>query len=163
MKQLLLILFCMSLLPLCKAQLKAKGKCPAFEVDIMAGRVNGMKPDVTNGEIKGKFPCATSSEDETAGSKCGGTVFYKDRDIYFYTGRDYVEIKEKFQGKLSIPLFGTKRGTLFKLLGHPKLKDDNWEAYQIGYGTLILYYNAAGKVNKIQFSTLTSEQLNLCE
>ena len=38
--------------------------------------------------------------------KCGGGVFYKAQDIYFYTGRDYVEIGPKFKGKLSWPLMG---------------------------------------------------------
>jgi hypothetical protein len=141
------------------AQLKTTVLCPPMVVDILDGKVNELYSSSTAGEIKGKFPCFTSAEDETG---CGG-IFYKDKDIYFYTGRDYVEIREKFKGKLSIPLLGASRNDLFKWLGHPKIKDLNWEAFQVAYGTLVLYYNKAGKVNKLQFSVKSSEALNLCE
>jgi hypothetical protein len=144
------------------AQLKTTTVCPTFTVDILDGKVNGLYCVSTIGEIKSKLPCFTGSEEENNSSACGGGVFYKDKDIYFYTGRDYVEIREKFKGKLSIPLMGANRNNLFKWLGHPKIKDVNWDAFQMAYGTLILYYKA-GKVNKLQFSTKTTETLSLCE
>lgn len=145
------------------AQLKTKEKCAEFVIDILDGTVNALKPNVNPEEIKVKLNCFTSVEEENASSKCGGLIAYKDRDIYFYTGRDYVEIKEKFQGKLTLPLMGAKRNTLFKWLGNPKIKDVNWEAYQVQYGTLVIHFNAAQKVNKIQFSTKHSDFLSLCE
>lgn len=144
------------------AQLKATTVCPAFTIDILDGKVNELYPSSTTGEIKSKLPCFSSTEEETAGAKCGGGVFYKDKDIFFYTGRDYVEIGEKFKGKLSIPLMGASRNNLFKWLGHPKIKDLNWDAFQMAYGTLVLYYKG-GKVSKLQFSTKSSETLSLCE
>ncbi|MGQ0739749.1 MAG: hypothetical protein ACT4OJ_11860 [Bacteroidota bacterium] len=153
---------CISFCPL-NAQLKTTPVCPAFNVDILAGRINDLKPNSTGGQIKKAFPCFTSAEDEGTETKCGSNVFYKDKDIYFYTGRDYVEIGEKFKGKLSLPLMGAARNGLFKWLGHPKIKDVNWDAFQTAYGTLVLYYNKAGKINKLQFSTLSSETLTLCE
>ena len=145
------------------AQLKTKEKCAEFIVDILDGTVNSLKPNVNPEEIKTKLSCFTAVEEENASSKCGGMIAYKDKDIYFYTGRDYVEIKEKFQGKLTLPLMGAKRNTLFKWLGNAKIKDANWEAYQVQYGTLVLHFNAAQKVNKIQFSTKHSDFLSLCE
>ena len=117
-------------------------------------------------EIKEKFPCFTSAEDESAEAKCGGGIYFKDKDIFFYTRRDYIEIGPKFLGKTSLLLLGTKRNSLFKSLGNPKIKDDLWDAYEMQYGTLVLHYDvagAAGKVKFFQFSTLGSEQLNLCE
>jgi hypothetical protein len=144
------------------AQLKVKPKCDAFVVDVLDGKVNGVHPDFTIGQIKKKLPCNTGEEAEGT-SKCGGGVFYKDRDVKFYTGRDYVEIGPAFKGKLSIPLMGGKRGTFFKWLGLPKLKDDTWDAFQTQYGCLILYYNSAARVKMIRFSTRNTDQLNLCE
>lgn len=147
-------------------QLKAKSKCPDFYVDVLNGTVNEIKPNYTPNEIKEKFPCFTSAVDETPDAKCGGGIFFKDKDIYFYTKRDYIEIGPKFMGKTSVPLLGTKRNSLFKTLGNPKIKDDLWDAYEMQYGTLVLHYDvagAAGKVKFFQFSTLTSEELNLCE
>ena len=161
----IIISFCFSLLFIipATAQLKTKAVCPDFEVDLLDGKVNGIKPDVTHERIKLLLPCFTSAAGETDSSKCGTNIFYKDRDIYFFTGRDYVQIGPNFKGKLSIPLMGAQRKNLFNLLGHPKLKDDTMEAYQTNYGCLILYFDAASKVKLIQFSTIGTEAINLCE
>jgi hypothetical protein len=157
------LLFLLSImLSVANAQLKVKPKCGPFTVNILDGKVNDVRPDFTNGQIKKKLPCNTSEEEEGA-SKCGGGVFYKDQDVKFYTGRDYVEIGPAFKGKLTIPLMGAKRGTFFKWLGNPKLKDDDWDAFQTQYGCLILYYNSAAKVKMIRFSTKSTDELNLCE
>jgi len=144
------------------AQLKATAVCPPFKVDIMDGNVNELYPRSAIEEIKTTFPCATDITELGTGSKCAG-VFFKDKDIYFYTERNYIEIGEHFKGKLSPALMGVSRSNLFKLLGSPKLKDTNWDAFQMGYGTLVLYYNKAGKIIKIQISSKSTEALKLCE
>ncbi len=163
MKSLFALLLCQVILLSVQAQLKTTTICNTVVVDILAGKVNGLEPDFTLGQVKSALPCFTTEEPENSSSKCGGGVFYKDKDIYFYTGRDYIEIREKFKGKLSIPLMGAARNSLFKTLGHPKIKDVNWDAYQTQYGTLILYFSKAGKINKIQFSNKGTETLSLCE
>lgn len=144
------------------AQLKPSITCPAFEVDILNGKIGDMRPNSTIPEIKSHYPCFSSVQEESVSSPCGG-VFYKDRDLTFYTGRDYVEIGEKFKGKINLPLMGAARNSLFKWLGNPKIKDTNWDAFEMAYGTLVLYYNKTSRVNKIQFSTLSSEGLQLCQ
>ena len=145
------------------AQLKSTVKCNTITVDVLNGKVNGAEPDFTPGQIKGLLPCFTSEEAETEESKCGGGVFYKDKDVYFYTGRDYIEIREKFNGKLSVPLMGAARNSLFKYLGHPKVKDVTWDVYSTSYGILIIHYNKAGKINKLQMTAKSMEEINLCE
>jgi hypothetical protein len=145
------------------AQLKAKVRCDDFTVDILNGKVNDIKADFTLETIKAKFPCYTTAEREDTSSKCGGGVFYKDRDLLFYTGRDYIQIGDKFKGKLSLPIMGASRNSFFKTLGNPKIKDDTWDAFQMQYGTMVLHYNKANKVIKIQISTLSTDVLNLCE
>jgi hypothetical protein len=144
------------------AQLKTSISCNIY-IDILAGKVNDVEPDFTPGQIKKSLPCFTGEEAEGAGSACGGLISYTNNGIYFYTGRDYVEVRENFKGKLSIPLMRASRGSLFRYLGHPRIRDAKWDAFQTQYGTLILYYNAASKVNKIQFSSLSTEAINLCE
>jgi hypothetical protein len=163
MKTLLFIFLFMATVIIAHAQLKTTPVCSTMIVDILDGKVNGVLPDFTINQIKEKLPCFTSEELENSSSKCGGGVFYKDKDIYFYTGRDYVEIREKFKGKLSIPLLGASRNSLFKWLGNPKIKDVNWDAFQTQYGTLVLHYNKAAKVNLIQFSKKSTDTLTLCE
>lgn len=162
MKKICLFFLSAAILPAAMAQLKPKPRCDAFVVDILDGTVNEVRLGFTIGQIKDKLPCFTSVEEESK-AKCGRTVFYKDRDIYFFVDRDYVEIGPKFQGKLTIPLLGAKRNSLFKWLGHPKLKDDYWDAFETAYGTLVLHYDKTSKVNLIQFSRKSTETLNLCE
>ena len=163
MKKTVLFFVFMAVLTTMRAQLKTTVLCPVFTVDILDGKVNDMRCSHTVDQIKGKLPCFTSFEQESATAKCGGGVFYKDRDIYFYTGRDYVEIGPKFKGKLSIPLMGASRTGLFKWLGNPKLKDVSFDVYATSYGILILYFTKANKVNKIQFSNQSVETIKLCE
>lgn len=143
------------------AQLKASVACPPFEVDILDGKVNGFKANTIAGMIKNKWPCFSGVTNDSA--KCGEGVFYKDKGISFYTSRDYVEITEGFKGKLSVPLLGSARGSLFKTLGNPVMKDASWDAYQTNYGTLVLHFNKANKVRLIQFSTNGTSTLKLCE
>ena len=164
MKTLFLSLSTMFMCAFASAQLKTTAVCPPFNVDLLDGTVNGtILPKSTVGQIKLKFPCFTSFEEEGTSAKCGAGVFYKDKDISFYTTRDYVEIGPNFKGKLSIPLMGVPRSGLFKLLGSPQIKDVNWDAFQTAYGVLILYYNKAARVNKIQFSTQSASSIQLCE
>ena len=147
---------------LANAQLKVKAVCPVFTVDVLSGTVNGLFPKSAIVEIQTEFPCFTSMVEKDSVSKCAG-VFYNDRDINFYTDRRYIEIGEKFKGKITPALMGASRSSLFSTLGYPKLKDTNWDAFQMGYGCLVLYYNAAGKINKIQISNKSTDALKLCE
>ena len=145
------------------AQLKRTATCPAITVDVLDGRVNGLRITDNVTQVKAKLPCFTAAENESGTAKCGGGVFYKDRDISFYTARDYVEIGPKFKGKLSVPLMGANRNGLYKWLGNPKIKDAKWDAYTTAYGILIVYFNSANRVNKLQLSTQSAETIQLCE
>lgn len=146
------------------AQLKTAVKCPDLNIDILSGTVNKkILPSSTVGQIKFIIPCFTSFAEDSTTTGCGGNVMYKDKDVYFYTSRDYVEIGPSFKGTLSLPLMGAKRNSLFRLLGAPQLKDPGWDAFQTQYGVLILYYDKAEKVNKIQFSTQTANTIQLCQ
>lgn len=163
MKKLLLlpVVFCLALPAM--AQLKTTAVCPPFSIDVLDGKINELYISSTLGEFKKAFPCYTSAEEETAAAKCGGGIFFNDKGLYCYTGRDYVEIREKFTGKLSVPLMGASRNGLFKWLGNPQIKDVNWDAYQTAYGILVVYYNKSGKVNKLIMSTKSSSSLQICE
>lgn len=164
MKKLLFLFVLMVSVLVTSGQLKGKTDCPEITVDILTGRVNGIKPDVPFVEIKKLLSCYQfAAIEESDSAKCGGGIFFKDKDLYFYTRRDYIEVGEKFKGKLTVPLLGATRASMFGRFGNPKVKDRNWDAFQTQYGTLVIYYNAANKANKIQFSTLDTNLLSLCE
>lgn len=164
MKSIFLFLFYMAMCAEGFAQLKTTPKCPDVDIDILDGIVNKtLLPTSTVGQIKLNLPCFSSFEEEGTSAKCGAGVFYKDRDVYFYTTRNYIELGPDFKGKLSIPLMGAPRNSLFKWLGTPAIKDVAWDAFQTSYGVLVLYYNNESKVNKIQFSTESTNSIHLCE
>ncbi|HEY5368553.1 MAG TPA: hypothetical protein VIJ75_06115 [Hanamia sp.] len=144
------------------AQLQRTVKCPDFDIDILDGKVNAnIIPQSTNGQIMEEFPCFSNEEKKGTTAKSGAGVFYKDRDVYFYTDRHYVEIGPAFKGKMSIKLLGVERNSLFKVLGAPEVKDVNWDAFQTSYGILILYYDKSSKVDKIQFSSENANTIHL--
>jgi hypothetical protein len=144
------------------AQLTATPVCPAFSIDVLAGSVNELVPKSAIVEVQTKFPCFSQIIEKDSVTICAG-VFYPDKSINFYTGHQYIEIGEKFKGKITPALMGASRTSLFNMLGHPKLKDAAWDAYQMAYGTLILYYNAAGKINKIQMCSKGTDAIKLCQ
>jgi hypothetical protein len=164
MKTIITFIFSVALCTVASAQLKTTTKCAEFDIDILDGVINKtILPTSTIGQIKLNLPCFSSFEEEGTSAKCGAGVSYKDKDIYFYTTRDYVEIGPAFKGNLSIPLMGASRDGLFKWLGSPKIKEAGWDAFQTSYGILIVYYDSAAKVNKIQFSTHSANSIHLCE
>lgn len=161
MKNLLSILLLVLVSSTVQAQLKTTPICPELNVDLLEGNVNGIEPDFSSVEIKKVLPCASSEDPTTAA--CGEKVNYATKDIYFFTTRAYIEIREKFKGKLSLPMMGAARSSLFKWLGYPKIKDINWDAFTTKYGILVLHYNKSGKVNLIQMSKKNTDTLSLCE
>ncbi|MGC4100765.1 hypothetical protein [Ferruginibacter sp.] len=162
MKNVLLLITGIICMQALSAQLKTTPVCRAFTVDVLEGTVNAeFSPKSSSEAIKTAFPCSTS-EVADGSVNCNG-VFYKDKDISFYTGSNYIEIGEKFKGTLSLPLMGAARNSLFKWLGNPQIKDASWDAFQTKYGILILYYNKAGRVNKLQISTKTTDTIKLCQ
>lgn len=144
------------------AQLKSTPHCPPFNVDILEGSVSRMYPQSPFGEIVNRLPCYTEAVDELSSSGCGG-VYFKDKGVYFHTYRDYIEIKENFNGTMSLPLMGVNRNMLFKWLGLPASKDFKWESYKMRYGSLVLFFDNAGKVNSIVITSKNAESLRMCE
>lgn len=145
-----------------KAQLRSTPYCPAFHIDILDGTVSKMFPQSPFGDIVNRLPCYTEAVDELNTGGCGG-VYFKDKGVFFHTYRDYIEIKENYIGTISMPLMGSDRTLLFKWLGIPAKKDIRWESYQMRYGSLILFFNEAGKVKSIIITSKNAESLNLCD
>ncbi len=164
MKTILFVLAIILYTQTLQAQLKTTtAVCPTFSVDVLEGILNNaVTTKSTLGQVKNFFPCFTEVVEQATATKCSG-IFYADKGIYFYNDRGYIEVKENFKGKLIPQLMGVARGSLFKLLGSPKMKDAAWDAFQTKYGILILYYNKAGKINKLQLSSKSTDTIKLCE
>ena len=81
MKQLFFVLCLLCIVFVTKAQLVAKTRCDVITVDILDGKVNGLKANARYTEIKDKLPCFTATEPEGSTAKCGASIFYKDKEI----------------------------------------------------------------------------------
>lgn len=147
---------------ICSAQLRSTPYCPPFNVDVLDGTVARLFPQSPHGDIKNRLPCFTDEKDELSEWGCGG-VFFKDRGVSFHTYRDYIEIRENFNGTMTIPLMKAERNSLFKWLGLPKVRDAGWESYQMRYGCLVLFFDQSNKVNRVIISSKSAETLRLCE
>ena len=161
MKSIIIVIACVISCQVVSAQLKVTALCPALTVDALTGQINKLHSRSTPGEIEKTLPCVT---DKIAADSmhCAG-IFYKDKGLYFYPERNYFELRDNFKGTIKPALMGAHRSSLFRTLGNPKLKDATWDAFQTQYGTLVLYYNGSGKINKIQISDRSTESLKLCE
>ena len=163
MKTIFLSLSTFLFFTIASAQLKTEVKCPDINVDVLYGFVNhSLSPTANVDQVKSQLPCFTSFETDIK-SKCGSSVSYKDQDIYFFVSRNYIEIGPHFKGKLSVPLMGMPRESLFKIFGDPQIKQTAWDAFKTSYGIIILYYDKDNKVNKIQISTKSTSTIQLCE
>lgn len=166
MKRIFLILACIVSSHLSRAQLKATPVCHSFTVDVLDGSVNNLYPESPPGDIATRLPCFSQIIEEPTASisatVCSG-IFYKDKGISFYTYRDYIEIAENFKGTLTLPIMGADRNSLFKWLGLPREKDIAREAYQMRHGILVVYFNDAGRINKLLLSSKSVESLRPCD
>lgn len=162
MKTFILAVACIACTGISRAQLKSTPYCPPFNIDILDGNVNKLYAQSPYGDVKNRLPCFTDAIDELQGSGCGG-VFFKDKGVYFYTYRNYIEIRDNYTGTMTFPLMGADRGSLFKWIGLPKVKDNAWEVYQMRYGILVVYFTDGGKINRLILSNKSAETLRLCE
>lgn len=82
------------------------GSCDVLFCDFKKGTLNGLNGQASMDEVKRQLPCFTGETEEGSSYNCGGGVFYLDHTFFFYTGRDYIEIRKGFQGKSSIEVLG---------------------------------------------------------
>lgn len=151
MKRINIILFVIFLLltqaniPLKKTKFSIK-KSPIF-LDLEKGTLDGMKPTASQREVKEKFPNFTGDTEDGSRFNCGGGVFFLDDDFYFYTGRDYIEVRKNFTGEISTNVLGKTKEEVEHILGKPKQKitnptnqqdASNYFFYKKNYGTLAI-------------------------
>jgi hypothetical protein len=119
-----LLIFPLSLVFLgCKVQPKPTSipqtECDSLFFDLEEGKINAVSPMLSQGELKEWFPCYSGTTPDGASQDCGGGVFYKNHDFYYYTYFDYVEVRSRFKGKMTYELIGKTKEEVRKLLGTP--------------------------------------------
>lgn len=139
--------------------------CPELIADLSTGRVNGLKPSSSMSTVKKKLPCFTGESEEGLAANCGGGIFYLNNDIYFYTGRNYIEIRNKFSGRTEPELLGTSRDDVLYTYGEADVKVDGGRVliYKKSYGALRLVFNMEGRCVEIGIHSDSPTKVLLCE
>lgn len=97
----------------------AKDPCGVLHLDLRQGTLNGVPPTVSMDEAKRRLPCATGETEEGGPFNSGGGVFYVRHDFYFYTHRDYIEVRSRFPGRVTPDLLGSDVSEAERVLGAP--------------------------------------------
>lgn len=118
--------------------------CDNLVADLKKGTLNGLKPKASQADVKKHFPCFTGDSEEGGDFNCGGGVFFLNHDFFCYTGNDYIEIRKKFKGKLSVPVLGLSQAAAVQQLGLGKVvrqEEHSGKTYvflKTRYGCLVL-------------------------
>lgn len=142
-------------------------ECDTVKVNLKRGTVNGLTLKASQENIKEKLPCFTGDTEDGSDYNCGGGVFFLENDFFFYSGRDYVEFREKFNGQLSVPVLGLTRAAAVKklALGKPVRTQQNGDNqhvfFKTRYGCLRLRVEA-GKVTLVAMHAQPVGKVVLC-
>ena len=147
---------------------KASKKCPPLKLDLVTGKLNGLLPSATQAQVKKKLPCFTGDSEDGGDFNCGGGVFYLKDDFFFYTGKNFIEIRSKFKGTISTPLLGmseTNATTALKMEVERTVKDESgtskYNFYATKYGCIVVCIEQE-KVSKIAVYDTVADDVELC-
>lgn len=145
--------------------IKAQNNCDNLYLDIDKGTLNGFPPTTEMEEVMGGFPCYTGISEEGGDFNCGGGVFFINHDFYFYTYRDYIDVRSQFKGKASIELLGKITVDVINLIGKPckkkKIGSSLYYLYKKSYGTLVLCFSF-DEVKNIMIYGVKMSKVQLC-
>ncbi len=120
--------------------------CETLEFDATTGHLNGLSPDVSQARVGEVLPCSTGATKDGSTFNYGGGVFFVKHDFFFYTGKDFIEIRAKFKGTVSNGLLGAQPAAFEKLFGAPtqSAKLRGTLLYSTDYGCLRARFGGGG-------------------
>lgn len=93
--------------------------CPKVTLDIQQGTLNGLPPTTSQGVVKATLPCWTGDTPDGSSFNFGGGVFFLKDDFYFYTGRNYIEVRRDFKGIVTPSILGLTSAEVRSHFGEP--------------------------------------------
>jgi hypothetical protein len=91
--------------------------CGSLRFDLVRGTLNGVPATASMDEVKRRLPCSTGESEETSEMNFGGGVFFLNHDFYFYTGRNYIEVRARFPGTVTPDVLRRPIADAQRLLG----------------------------------------------
>jgi hypothetical protein len=136
--------------------------CDALHLNLEKGTLNGIPATASWEQIKTQFPCSTGETEEGAAFNCGGGVFFLNHDFYFYTHRDYIEVRTDFKGTISPLSMQMTRSEVMSVYGNPEQQPDpDTYYYQKKYGTVRVEFSD-NRVKEIGVHAQPMEAIILC-
>lgn len=141
--------FLLNLLVACKTASKKTTyilECQELIFDLSDGTLNGVKPTISQTEIKEWLPCYTQYIPDGNEAGCGGAILYSKHDFYFYTYLyNYIEVRSGFKGKVSDSLLYQPREKVREILGQPvennySREDSLVDFFPREYGCIRIHY-----------------------
>ncbi len=93
--------------------------CDPLLLDLEKGTINDITGFATMDEVKTNFPCFTGETEEGSEFNCGGGVFFLNHDVYYYTWKDYITVRDEFWGECTPPVVGQEASAANEHLGEP--------------------------------------------
>jgi len=142
-------------------------ECQELIYDVQLGEINGVKPQLSQNDIKEWFPCYSSVVPDGSTHSCGGAVFYENLGFTYYTYWDFVEVTRHFKGEVKGKLWDKNRKEMQQLLGSPvdtKYKEEHpyIDFYPTDYGCIRIEYSN-NRVVKIASHYNECDQIELCD
>ncbi len=133
------------------------GKCPKLIFDLEAGTMNGLKPTASQDEIVAAIPCVSSITEEGSKFNQGGGVFYTAKKFYVYTAEDYMQIRERYWGKVTPDLEEASRDRVLSHYGMPNETAAKGTRiyYTKPYGCLQFMFGKDGIVSRISIHSVS--------
>ena len=140
--------------------------CDTFYLDLNDGTLNGVAPTLSDADIREWMPCYSSFTPYGSDSNCNGAIFYKKYDFYYYTSRDFVEVRSAYKGRIYPPLLGKTNKEVLTLLDSLPVKNVNIDSsatnlFTTKYGCLQVDYSN-GKVTSVSVHYNECEMLDNC-
>jgi hypothetical protein len=79
---------------------EARDPCAAPFFDLSAGTLAGLAPTATEGEVQAALACDPEVVENA--------VLYRDRQMFFQVGNDFIEVRQGFRGTSEPPLLGRR-------------------------------------------------------
>jgi hypothetical protein len=142
--------------------------CDELVANLAKGTLNGLKPGAAMEAVKEKLPCFTGDSEEGGAFNCGGGVFYLNHDFFYYTGNDYIELRSKFKGKVSVQVLGLTKAAAIKkmkvfgrVVRTQKNGNQSFLFFKTSYGCICLTLED-GSVKKLGMYNKPAAKVELC-
>ncbi|MCP4438781.1 MAG: hypothetical protein GY810_07540 [Aureispira sp.] len=136
--------------------------CSTIVFDLKKGMLNNTLPTASQEEVKKAFTCHTGSTEDGERYNCGGGVFFLKNDFFFYTGRDYIEVRAKYTGRFQPDISSISPKNIEEELGKAALKpDENTYFFKRKYGTLRVEFSN-GSLSLVAVHYTTPKEVDLC-